>query len=199
MPLLRPTAILRSAAATHHQWKSVHWPSTLHLPQSAFPARASAADLQTYRQRCADDLYAWQRAYRRPQDKNNNSNNDDDDEFVLHDGPPYANGAVHVGHALNKILKDLILRWELARGRRVRYRPGWDCHGLPIELKALQQARRRHTLGNEARALEDAPKEEAAAAVASGIGVGAGVGMTAVEIRRRARELARETIELQKE
>ncbi len=60
------------------------------------------------------------------------------DVFVLHDGPPYANGELHVGHALNKILKDFINRDQLLRGRRVRYVPGWDCHGLPIEMKVLQ-------------------------------------------------------------
>ncbi|UZQ56349.1 isoleucine--tRNA ligase [Trichothermofontia sichuanensis B231] len=58
--------------------------------------------------------------------------------FVLHDGPPYANGALHMGHALNKILKDIINKYQLLRGRKVRYVPGWDCHGLPIELKVLQ-------------------------------------------------------------
>ncbi|MEM8604433.1 MAG: isoleucine--tRNA ligase, partial [Cyanobacteria bacterium P01_H01_bin.121] len=58
--------------------------------------------------------------------------------FVLHDGPPYANGAPHIGHALNKILKDTINKYQLLQGRKVRYIPGWDCHGLPIELKVLQ-------------------------------------------------------------
>ena len=58
--------------------------------------------------------------------------------FVLHDGPPYANGSLHAGHALNKILKDIINKYNLLRGRKVRYVPGWDCHGLPIELKVLQ-------------------------------------------------------------
>uniref|UniRef100_A0A672HPP8 Isoleucine--tRNA ligase, mitochondrial n=1 Tax=Salarias fasciatus TaxID=181472 RepID=A0A672HPP8_SALFA len=58
-------------------------------------------------------------------------------EFCLHDGPPYANGDPHVGHALNKILKDIRNRFEMLRGRQVHYIPGWDCHGLPIELKAL--------------------------------------------------------------
>lgn len=62
----------------------------------------------------------------------------EDNTFVLHDGPPYANGAVHVGHAINKILKDVIVRTALSRGKHVEYRPGWDCHGLPIELKALK-------------------------------------------------------------
>lgn len=165
-----PSRILRASA-------TIKWSETLNLPKSDFPARASAEDLERYRTKCATNLYAWQR-FNRPTE----------DEFVLHDGPPYANGAVHVGHALNKVLKDVILRWELARGRRVRYRPGWDCHGLPIELKALQQAR-THT--SEAEALEDAPKQEAAVAT--------GMGMNAGEIRRRARTLATETIETQKE
>jgi len=58
--------------------------------------------------------------------------------FVLHDGPPYANGSLHIGHALNKILKDIINKYNMLKGRKVRYIPGWDCHGLPIELKVLQ-------------------------------------------------------------
>ena len=58
--------------------------------------------------------------------------------FTLHDGPPYANGALHMGHALNKVLKDVINKYRVLNGRRVRYVPGWDCHGLPIELKVLQ-------------------------------------------------------------
>ena len=58
--------------------------------------------------------------------------------FTLHDGPPYANGPLHMGHALNKVLKDVINKYQILRGRRVRYIPGWDCHGLPIELKVLQ-------------------------------------------------------------
>ncbi len=58
--------------------------------------------------------------------------------FILQDGPPYANGSLHMGHALNKILKDTINRFQLLQGRKVRYVPGWDCHGLPIELKVIQ-------------------------------------------------------------
>jgi len=60
------------------------------------------------------------------------------DLFVLHDGPPYANGDLHAGHALGKILKDIINKFHLLQGRKARYVPGWDCHGLPIELKVLQ-------------------------------------------------------------
>ena len=66
------------------------------------------------------------------------SQNNPGDPFILHDGPPYANGSLHIGHALNKILKDIINKYQLLRGRKVRYVPGWDCHGLPIELKVLQ-------------------------------------------------------------
>ncbi|PYI05636.1 isoleucyl-tRNA synthetase [Aspergillus sclerotiicarbonarius CBS 121057] len=103
------------------------WSSTLKLPKSTFPARVTPADQTKYLQRCTDDLYAWQQR-QRPANR----------PFVLHDGPPYANGDLHVGHALNKILKDIICRVQLGLGKRVRYVPGWDCHGLPIELKALE-------------------------------------------------------------
>ncbi|CAK7269950.1 isoleucine-tRNA ligase [Sporothrix epigloea] len=82
-----------------------------------------------YLQRSTDELYKWQQAHR-----------PESDPFVVHDGPPYANGKLHVGHALNKILKDMSLRVKIQQGKRVQYRPGWDCHGLPIELKALEAA-----------------------------------------------------------
>jgi len=58
--------------------------------------------------------------------------------FTLHDGPPYANGELHIGHALNKVLKDFINRYQILRGKKVKFVPGWDTHGLPIELKVLQ-------------------------------------------------------------
>ena len=58
--------------------------------------------------------------------------------FTLHDGPPYANGALHMGHALNKVLKDIINKYKILKGFKVHFVPGWDCHGLPIELKVLQ-------------------------------------------------------------
>jgi len=63
--------------------------------------------------------------------------------FTLHDGPPYANGDLHMGHALNKVLKDIINKFQILRGRKVRFVPGWDCHGLPIELKVLQKLDRK--------------------------------------------------------
>jgi isoleucyl-tRNA synthetase len=100
------------------------WSSTLHLPKTAFPARPPLPS--PYLESCTDDLYAWQSAEVRRE------------KFVLHDGPPYANGDLHLGHALNKILKDMICRFQVGQGKRVEYVPGWDCHGLPIEIKALQ-------------------------------------------------------------
>ncbi len=63
--------------------------------------------------------------------------------FTLHDGPPYANGTLHMGHALNKVLKDIINKYQILRGRKVCFVPGWDCHGLPIELKVLQALDRK--------------------------------------------------------
>jgi isoleucyl-tRNA synthetase len=70
-------------------------------------------------------LYDWQRDNLKTKD------------YVLHDGPPYANGDLHMGHAINKVLKDIILKEKIIKGTKVHYVPGWDCHGLPIELKAL--------------------------------------------------------------
>jgi isoleucyl-tRNA synthetase len=84
-----------------------------------------------------DTLYEWQSERRRNRP-----------EFVLHDGPPYANGDIHLGHLVNKVLKDICLRYKLLRGHRVEYVPGWDCHGLPIELnaaKSLKKAKKMTT------------------------------------------------------
>src|ERR1700722_5222009 len=63
-------------------------------------------------------------------------------KFILHDGPPFANGDVHVGTALNKILKDIIVKYKTLRGFSAPYIPGWDCHGLPIEFKVSQEMRK---------------------------------------------------------
>ena len=63
------------------------------------------------------------------------------EKFYFHDGPPYANGAIHLGHLLNKVLKDFVVRSQTMLGKDVPYTPGWDCHGLPIEHKVLQEGR----------------------------------------------------------
>ncbi|OYD27177.1 isoleucyl-tRNA synthetase [Mycoplasma testudineum] len=71
--------------------------------------------------------------------------NKGNESFILHDGPPYANGDLHIGHALNKILKDIIVRYKNLKGFYSPYVPGWDMHGLPIEHKMLQQLNKKHT------------------------------------------------------
>lgn len=76
-----------------------------------------------------DGLYKWQE-----------KNRTDRPVFTLHDGPPYANGDIHIGHMVNKVLKDIYMRYKLISGHRVNYVPGWDCHGLPIELNAVKQS-----------------------------------------------------------
>jgi len=60
-------------------------------------------------------------------------------KFVLHDGPPYANGDIHIGHALNKILKDIIIKYKTMQGHHCAYVPGWDCHGLPVEHQLFKE------------------------------------------------------------
>ncbi|KAJ2783822.1 isoleucine-tRNA ligase [Coemansia javaensis] len=108
---------------------------TLRLPRTDFPLRADAARREAqFRERCTDALYRWQlENNRRPQ-------------FVLHDGPPYANGDLHIGHFMNKVLKDVINRYQVMQGRRVVYVPGFDTHGLPIEQKALATLKGRDPL-----------------------------------------------------
>ncbi|GAA5989113.1 hypothetical protein JCM10908_001163 [Rhodotorula pacifica] len=99
---------------------------SLNLPKTAFPLRAEANRREKlFWDRTTDRLYQWQKEQK------------DRPLFVLHDGPPYANGNLHCGHALNKITKDLINRSKLIQGYRVHYTPGFDTHGLPLELKAL--------------------------------------------------------------
>ena len=101
---------------------------TLNLLQTGFGMRANAKVREPELQALWAELGLYQRL----------SQDNPGPVFTLHDGPPYANGALHVGHALNKILKDIINKTALLQGKRARFVPGWDCHGLPIELKVLQ-------------------------------------------------------------
>src|SRR5215468_12053172 len=97
---------------------------TLNLPKSDFPMKGNLAQLEPRM------LQWWEQRviYQKMLDKNRGKST-----FVLHDGPPYANGDLHIGHALNKILKDVINRSQQMLGKDAPYVPGWDCHGLPIE------------------------------------------------------------------
>jgi isoleucyl-tRNA synthetase len=100
--------------------------STINLPQTEFPMRG---DLP---KREPNWLAEWERVDRYAQIQLLTAGRDK--VFVLHDGPPYANGSIHIGHAVNKILKDITVKSKLLSGHRAPYVPGWDCHGLPIEI-----------------------------------------------------------------
>jgi isoleucyl-tRNA synthetase len=107
--------------------------NTLNLPRTDFPMKADlvAREPERLKKWGAAELYDKIQRQRAGADK-----------FVLHDGPPFANGDVHIGTALNKILKDIIVKYKTLRGFSAPYVPGWDCHGLPIEFKVMQEFRK---------------------------------------------------------
>ncbi|XP_018570506.1 isoleucine--tRNA ligase, mitochondrial [Anoplophora glabripennis] len=123
----------RVCYCTKNVSKNKIYSSTVLLPKTNFPLRLEnkklvERDEYIYKATEFENLYSWQRSHLY------------EPEFVLHDGPPYANGQPHMGHAINKILKDTILRYHILNGNKVHYVPGWDCHGLPIELKAVSNS-----------------------------------------------------------
>ncbi len=132
---------------------------TLNLPNTNFPMRANLVEKEP------SILERWEKmnVYEYVQRQRENS-----PTFVLHDGPPYANGDIHIGTAMNKILKDVVVRYKVLRGFRSPYVPGWDTHGLPIEHKVTTK------LGEKVRS------------------------MTPTEIRKACEKFAREQIEIQK-
>src|SRR5574341_2148791 len=134
--------------------------TTLNLPKTDFPMKANLKDLEPR------SIARWRETeiYRLVQERNAGR-----PAYILHDGPPYANGHIHIGHALNKILKDIIVKYKSLTGRSAPYVPGWDCHGLPIEHQVLKN------LG---------PKKE---------------GMSQEEIRKLCREYAEKFIDIQRE
>lgn len=140
--------------------ESQNYKDTVNLPKTQFDMRANALKREPELQK----FWAEHQIYEQL------SQNNPGDIFVLHDGPPYANGALHIGHALNKILKDIINKYQLLKGRKVRYVPGWDCHGLPIELKVLQE-------------MKPAERQK----------------LTPVELRHKAKAFALKTVDQQRE
>jgi len=135
---------------------------TVTLPKSTFDQRANAV----VREPQIHQFWETEGIYRKLHE---GSRKKGAPKFVLHDGPPYANGDLHIGHALNKILKDFINRYKVLQGFEVRYVPGWDCHGLPIELKVLQS-------------LKQADRQA----------------LTPISLRLKARDFALETVERQR-
>ena len=141
----------------------VDYSKTLNLPLTTFPMRAGlpAKEPELLARWVEIDLYGRLRAAGRGRPK-----------FVLHDGPPYANGNIHIGHALNKILKDLVTRSRQMSGFDSNYVPGWDCHGLPIEWKIEEEYRAK------GRNKDDVP---------------------IVEFRQQCRAFARKWVDIQRE
>jgi isoleucyl-tRNA synthetase len=148
---------------------------TLNLPRTDFPMKA---DLVT---REPERLKKWQaaRLYEQIQAARGGA-----EKFVLHDGPPFANGDVHIGNALNKILKDIIVKYKTLRGHSAPYVPGWDCHGLPIEFKVSQEMRKR------AAGVSSADSQQPGSA---------GPMPAAQEIRKACEAYARRYIDIQRE
>ena len=115
------------------------------LPKTDFPMKAGLPQKEPgiLARWQAADFYAELRNRRRGREK-----------FILHDGPPYANGDMHIGHALNHILKDMVVRTQTLLGKDAPYVPGWDCHGLPIEWKVEEQYRKKKLNKDEVPAVE---------------------------------------------
>ena len=134
--------------------------ATLNLPQTSFPMKANLPEREPQM------LAKWEQEglYVRIQEASQGH-----PLYILHDGPPYANGRIHIGHALNKILKDIIVKSKTMNGSHAPYMPGWDCHGLPIEHQVLKD------LGEKKKSL------------------------TKVEIRKRCREYAEKYYQIQRD
>ena len=107
--------------------------NTLNLPKTNFPMKGNLPSREPLIQKKWED----EDLYNKLLSLNKNSK-----KFILHDGPPYANGDIHIGHAVNKILKDIILKSKILSGYSTPFVPGWDCHGLPIELQVEKKLKK---------------------------------------------------------
>ncbi len=124
---------------------SKDYKDTLNLPQTGFPMKANLANKEK------ELLEFWETGaiYKKMQDRDRTKS------FILHDGPPYANGHIHLGHTLNKVLKDMIVKYKTMKGHYAPYIPGWDCHGLPIEHQVDKKlgSKKAHTAVTDKRKL----------------------------------------------
>lgn len=103
---------------------------TMNLPKTSFKMKASLAQHEPERLKKWEEMDLYYQIL---------AKNEGHESYILHDGPPYANGPIHIGHSLNKILKDIIVKYHAQRGYYAPYVPGWDCHGLPIENKVEEE------------------------------------------------------------
>ncbi len=139
---------------------AIDYKATVNLPETDFPMKAGLTQREPEMLKRWDEMGLYQRMREAGKGR---------PRYVLHDGPPYANGILHAGHALNKILKDIVVKSKQMSGFDAPYVPGWDCHGLPIEHKVVNE------LGSEAK------------------------GLTQVEIRQRCRAFALKYVDLHRE
>ena len=117
-----------------------NYKDTLNLPKTEFPMKGNLPAKEPLIQKKWED----ENLYKSLLNLNKNSK-----KFILHDGPPYANGDIHIGHAVNKILKDIILRSKILSGFYTPFVPGWDCHGLPIELEVEKKLNKKENISDK--------------------------------------------------
>src|SRR5580658_9181015 len=103
--------------------------STLNITQTSFPMKANLPQTEPKRLELWEELGFYNRTFEKTGAP----------KYVLHDGPPFANGDIHMGHALNKVLKDIIVKYHVLKGFDSPYIPGWDCHGMPIEHQVAER------------------------------------------------------------
>ena len=116
-------------------YKAMDYSKTVNLPKTSFPMKANLPNREPNFQKFWEEHQIYKKLMERDTGKGT---------FILHDGPPYSNGDIHIGHALNKLLKDFIVRYNAMNGYRTPYIPGWDNHGLPIENKVSEEFRKKH-------------------------------------------------------
>ncbi|HUV05400.1 MAG TPA: isoleucine--tRNA ligase [Armatimonadota bacterium] len=110
----------------------MNYSETLNLPKTDFPMRAELSKREPEIERYWEEIGLYQKSLEKPARG----------DFILHDGPPYSNGNIHIGHALNKVLKDFVVKYKTMAGFRCAYVPGWDNHGMPIEVEVQREFRR---------------------------------------------------------
>lgn len=121
------------------QTKGKSYRDTLNLPQTSFAMKANLTQREPQQRKAWDNAKIYQRIQAARAGK---------PPYILHDGPPYANGDIHMGHVINKVLKDFVVKYKTMAGFQAPYVPGWDCHGLPIEVKVMAE------LGNRAQTMD---------------------------------------------
>ena len=132
-PGLTPVGLTASFRGPQPLMSAPNYKDTLSLPQTTFPMRGDLVKNEPKRLERWESEGLYQKIIGRRREQGA-------PEFILHDGPPFANGDVHMGTALNKLLKDLVVKSKTMAGHTVPYIPGWDCHGLPIEFKVVKEA-----------------------------------------------------------